>query len=107
VSIDLAAVEKRHQLTVDIDDDTGLWCGYTHVDAEEGAVVRGAESQTEVICALLKARYEIVAVQRDDGDWDAEAKSGPVRQCYITELAAVVALADRLAGHTPTGAPDA
>jgi hypothetical protein len=109
VNIDLAAVCRAHGISVG---------GYFGADRVERVVVKFradgldagpdavADTLEDAVCALLKARYNIGTQRRSgsqtvDGrtEYTAAASGSGAWRSYPTELAAVVALADRLRGE--------
>jgi hypothetical protein len=101
-SIDVAAVCERHRLLFGQSTDGMWWCE----TADQNPGVAGYETLQSALCALLKARHSVVTWEgihpfRTGATWWAKADSdrhplGFEIECAGTELAAVVALADRM-----------
>ncbi len=97
-ALDLAAVCARHD--VQLEPWSGGWDALWPAGPEEGWIMCERHATKEdAVCALLKARYALRTSQAAGAWWALEEPglydAGP------TELAAVVALADRLATPTP------
>lgn len=105
MSLDLTAVCERHDIEVDYFEmlkPDARWEARFWWDAEDCESFN-APTKEEAVCALLKARYSIGTQRRSgsqtiDGRTEYTATGVGVGgdRSYPTELAAVVALADRL-----------
>lgn len=113
-NLDLTAVCERHDIEVDYFEMLKLdarWEARFWWDAEECESVNAATKE-EAVCALLVARYgmETTRADEDEGEttWEAAAMTRFMDMSSVeleygrTELAAVVALADRLQANAMT-----
>lgn len=94
----IAAVRERHGITT---VQHGEWSAVFH-HADGRAYVEYGPTEADAIVALLKARHGITTRYAPGLDWPWHAETGStvndIDASRDTELAAVVALADRLAG---------
>lgn len=102
---DLQAVCERHHIHLEPHWQQWAASWTTNTAGNIDRVERIADTQAKAVCALLKARWGIksrvmggswVAVSHAQNDFSQ--LNEPADLIYTTELAAVVALADRLRG---------
>ena len=93
---ELTAVCARHGIILEHDEDGH----HAHLAVASGPrlLTEFCESAADAVCALLKDRWEMVTWMFGSFYWQAKSlRNGMMKLGHKSELAVVVALADRLA----------
>jgi hypothetical protein len=98
---DLAGVCARHGIVTACDSASGRWVAGYGTDHTQR--MHTAPAEADAVVALLKARWEIETHAFTPEYWGAGCSRGLASGGHPSELAAVVALAARLAPSATTG----